>query len=48
MGIDERLQQISKDLDAYEQAIKNAEGALAAAEAELVECLAERRTAEHE
>ena len=48
MGIDERIQQVYEDLDSYEKAIKNAEGALAAAEAELIKCLAERRSAQNE
>ena len=48
MGIDGRIQQISEDLVSYEKAVKNAQAALAAAEAELIECLAERRSAEKE
>ena len=47
MGIDERIQQISEDIDAYQKAIQDAEGAFAAAEAELFECLTERLFAEN-
>jgi len=37
----EQIEQIRKDIAAYEQAIENAEGALAEAERELEEALAE-------
>jgi len=42
---DSRIQQITKDIAAYQEAIENAEGALAEAERELQEEL-ERRCAE--
>ena len=36
---DERIRQIQRDIEAYQQAIENAEGALEAAERELDEIL---------
>ena len=43
-----RIQQIQKDIDAYREAIVNAEGSIAAAELELQEELESRYAAEHE
>ena len=37
----ERIKQIAKDIDNYEEAIRNAEGALAEAEREIVDALNE-------
>ena len=39
---DERIRQIRKDIEAYQQAIENAEGALEEAERELEEILEAR------
>ena len=44
---EERIRQIAKDIENYEKAIKNAEGALAEAERELDELLSATYEDEH-